>query len=340
MCFLVILFFIIKILNDIFSDSNLYDYREGKMQEIYSVVGFSTIITILIVILTLVIIKKGIKIVPQSEVYVVERFGKYFRTLNAGLSIIVPFLDKVQHKISILERQISQQKISVITKDNVEIELDATVFYRITEASSSVYRIRNVESAIETASISIVRSAGGKLDLDEMQSAREKLNTEIQTNLAEATHIWGVEVTRTEITDVKIDDVTKESQRVQLAAERERRALVAKSEGEKKQVQLKAEAELYQAEKQAEAIRITADAEAYAVTAKAKADATQTNLLAKAIADKGQPAINFEIMKRQVDGLAKIASAENAKTIIMPTDISKVIGSLETLYESLTTRSK
>ena len=95
------------------------------MQEIYSVVGFSTIITILIVILTLVIIKKGIKIVPQSEVYVVERFGKYFRTLNAGLSIIVPFLDKVQHKISILERQISQQKISVITKDNVEIELDA-----------------------------------------------------------------------------------------------------------------------------------------------------------------------------------------------------------------------
>ena len=308
------------------------------MENIFNILGLSSIITILIVILTLVIIKKGIKIVSQSDVYVVERFGKYFRTLNAGLSIIVPFLDNVKHKISILERQIAQNQISVITKDNVEIALDTTVFFRIVEASASVYRIKNVESAIETAAMSIVRSAGGKLDLDEMQSAREKLNMEIQTNLADAAKIWGVEVTRTEITDVKIDPTTKESQRVQLSAERERRALVAKSEGEKTQIQLRAEAELYEAKKRAEAIRITAEAEAFAVTTKAKADATQTNLLAKAIADKGQPAVNFEIMKRQVDGLAKIASSDNSKTIIMPTDISKVIGSLETLFVSLTNK--
>ena len=308
------------------------------MEYIFNYISLSSIITILIVILTLIIIKKGIKIVPQSDVYVIERFGKYFRTLDAGLSIIVPFLDRVQHKISILERQIAQNEISVITKDNVEIALDTTVFFRIVEASASVYRIRNVVSAIETSAISIVRSAGGKLDLDEMQSAREKLNMEIQTNLADAAKIWGVEVTRTEITDVQIDDETKKSQRVQLSAERERRALVAKSEGEKTQIQLRAEAELYEAKKRAEAIRITAEAEAFAVTTKAKADATQTNLLAKAIADKGQPAVNFEIMKRQVDGLAKIASSDNSKTIIMPTDISKVIGSLETLFVSLTNK--
>ena len=308
------------------------------MDNIFNILSLSSIITILVVILTLVIIKKGIKIVPQSDVYVIERFGKYFRTLDAGLSIIVPFLDRVQHKISILERQIAQNEISVITKDNVEIALDTTVFFRIVEASASVYRIRNVVSAIETSAISIVRSAGGKLDLDEMQSAREKLNMEIQTNLADAAKIWGVEVTRTEITDVQIDEETKKSQRVQLSAERERRALVAKSEGEKTQIQLRAEAELYEAKKRAEGIRITAEAEAFAVTTKAKADATQTNLLAKAIADKGQPAVNFEIMKRQVDGLAKIASSDNSKTIIMPTDISKVIGSLETLFVSLTNK--
>ena len=308
------------------------------MEYIFNYISLSSIITILIVILTLIIIKKGIKIVPQSDVYVIERFGKYFKTLDAGLSIIVPFLDRVQHKISILERQIAQNEISVITKDNVEIALDTTVFFRIVEASASVYRIRNVVSAIETSAISIVRSAGGKLDLDEMQSAREKLNMEIQTNLADAAKIWGVEVTRTEITDVQIDEETKKSQRVQLSAERERRALVAKSEGEKTQIQLRADAELYEAKKRAEAIRITAEAEAFAVTTKAKADATQTNLLAKAIADKGQPAVNFEIMKRQVDGLAKIASSDNSKTIIMPTDISKVIGSLETLFVSLTNK--
>ena len=308
------------------------------MEYIFNYISLSSIITILIVILTLIIIKKGIKIVPQSDVYVIERFGKYFKTLDAGLSIIVPFLDRVQHKISILERQIAQNEISVITKDNVEIALDTTVFFRIVEASASVYRIRNVVSAIETSAISIVRSAGGKLDLDEMQSAREKLNMEIQTNLADAAKIWGVEVTRTEITDVQIDEETKKSQRVQLSAERERRALVAKSEGEKTQIQLRADAELYEAKKRAEGIRITAEAEAFAVTTKAKADATQTNLLAKAIADKGQPAVNFEIMKRQVDGLAKIASSDNSKTIIMPTDISKVIGSLETLFVSLTNK--
>ena len=308
------------------------------MEYIFNYISLSSIITILIVILTLIIIKKGIKIVPQSDVYVIERFGKYFKTLDAGLSISVPFLDRVQHKISILERQIAQNEVSVITKDNVEIALDTTVFFRIVEASASVYRIRNVVSAIETSAISIVRSAGGKLDLDEMQSAREKLNMEIQTNLADAAKIWGVEVTRTEITDVQIDEETKKSQRVQLSAERERRALVAKSEGEKTQIQLRADAELYEAKKRAEAIRITAEAEAFAVTTKAKADATQTNLLAKAIADKGQPAVNYEIMKRQVDGLAKIASSDNSKTIIMPTDISKVIGSLETLFVSLTNK--
>ena len=303
-----------------------------------TIIGLNEIIIILIVIFTFVVIKKGIKIVPQSDVYVIERFGKYFRTLNAGLSIIVPFLDKVQHKVSVLEQQIAQKKISVITKDNVEIDLDTTVFFRVIEASSTVYRIKNVESAIQVAAISIVRSAGGKLDLDEMQSARERLNQEIQENLSEAANIWGVEVTRTEITDIQIDDRTKEAQRVQLSAEREKRALVAKSEGEKAQVKLRAEAELYEAEKKAEAIRITAEADAFAITTKAKADASQTTLLAKAISDKGQPAINFEIMKRQVDGLATIASSDNSKIIIMPTDISKVIGSLETLFESLSNK--
>ena len=309
------------------------------MDGLTNFITLSGFITILIVLLTIVIIKKGIKIVSQSEVYVVERFGKYYRTLNAGLSIIVPFLDNVKHKISILERQLDKKKISVITKDNVEIDLDTTVFYRIVEASASKYRIENVDSAIETAAISIVRSAGGKLDLDEIQSAREKLNLEIKTNLADAAKIWGVEVTRTEITNVGIDETLRSSMREQLDAERKRRALVTTSEGEKRKVELDADAQLYKAEKEAEAIRITAEADAYAVATKAKADATQTNLLAKAIADKGQPAVNFEIMKRQVDGLAKIASSDNSKTIIMPTDISKVIGSLETLYTSLTKKN-
>ena len=282
----------------------------------------------------------GLKIVPQSTEYVVERFGKYSRTLSAGLSIIVPYLDKIAHKISILERQLKEFTISVISRDNVEVKLETTVFYRITDASRSVYRIRNVESAINTAATSIVRSAAGRLELDELQSSRESMNEEISKNLKEAAEVWGVDITRTEITDIIVDEETKSSQRQQLNAERTRRATIAEAEGEKRSVELKAEAKLFEAQKEAEALKITADAEAYAVKVKAQADADQTKLLADAIAKNGQPAINFEIMKRQVDAIGELASSSSSKTLILPTDITGILGGIETLMQSITKKGE
>jgi regulator of protease activity HflC (stomatin/prohibitin superfamily) len=278
---------------------------------------------------------KGINVVPQSEEYVVERFGKYTRTLNAGLNFIVPFLDRVAHKVSILERQLPEFVISVITKDNVEVQLKATVFYRVREAARSVYRIQNVDRALDTESTSIVRSAGGRLDLDSLQSSRESMNQEIATNLQKKADEWGLDITSTAITDVVIDDQTKDAQRQQLNADRERRAAVARAEGLKTSVELASDAELYQAQKQAEAIRITADAEAYAIKAKAEADAEQTRVVAAAIADNGQPAINFEIAKRQVAALSEIASGENTKTIILPTNITETLGSISGLLATI-----
>ena len=268
------------------------------MDSISTSIGLTTVITLLIFLLAIVSIYKGIKVVPQSKVFIVERFGKFTRTLAAGLNFIVPFLDSVAHKISILERQLPEFRISVITKDNVEVQLEATVFYRLVDAAASVYRIQDIDAAIHTAATSIVRSAAGKLELDELQSSRESMNEEIATNLQEAATIWGIEITRTEITDVIIDDETKSAQRQQLNAERERRAAIARAEGDKRSVELSAEAKLYEAEKEAEAIRITADAEAYAIEVEAKANAEQTRLIAAAILDNGQPAINFEILKR------------------------------------------
>ena len=300
----------------------------------------NTIISLLIfgfIILTLYL---GIKIVPQSTEYVVERFGKYSRTLTAGLSIIVPYLDKIAHRVSILERQLREFTISVISRDNVEVKLETTVFYRITDASRSVYRIRNVESAINTAATSIVRSAAGRLELDELQSSRESMNEEISKNLKEATEVWGVDITRTEITDIIVDEETKSSQRQQLNAERTRRATIAEAEGEKRSVELKAEAKLFEAQKEAEAIKVTADAEAYAVQVKAQADADQTKLLADAIAKNGQPAVNFEIMKRQVEAIGELASSNSSKTLILPTDITGILGGLETLMHSMTKKGK
>lgn len=298
------------------------DYLPG------SVAGFLIVLIILTIYL-------AVKIVPQSQVYVIERFGKYTRTLTAGLSVIVPFLDRVGHRVSILERQLPEFIISVITRDNVEVRLETTVFYRVVDASRTVYRIQNVDNAIHTAASSIVRSAAGKLELDELQSSRESMNKEIATYLQEAAEIWGIDITRTEITDVIVDDQTKEAQRQQLNAERERRASIARAEGEKRSIELAADARLYEAQKASEAIRIEADAEAYAVRVKADADAEQTKVIAAAIAKNGQPAVNFEIMKRQVDALGTLASGQSTKTIIMPTDVTAVLGSVEGLMSIL-----
>ena len=295
----------------------------------------SVLIPLLIVFLAIIFVYKGVKVVPQSNVYVIERFGKYLKTLNAGLNLIVPFLDSIAHKLSILERQLPQFNISVITKDNVEVNLEATVFYRIVDASRSVYRIQDVDEALNTAATSIVRSAAGKLELDELQSSRESMNEEIAREMQNAAEVWGIEITRTEITDVVIDEQTKEAQRQQLNAERERRAAIAKAEGSKRSIELEAEAKFFQAQKEAEAIKVNADAEAYAVKVKAEADAEQTRVIASAIKDNGQPAINFEVMKRQVEALSEIASSNSTKALIMPTEITGVIGSLEVLLDNI-----
>ncbi len=301
-------------------------------------IDLASIVTVVIIVIALVTIFKGIRIVPQSEVHLVERFGKYRRTLNAGLNLIVPYVDKIRHRVSILERQLSEFSISVITKDNVEVILESTVFFRVTDAASSVYRIRNEELAIETAATSIVRSAAGKLDLDHLQSSRDSMNQEISQNLRDAAEVWGIEITRTEITDVKVDEQTKDAQRKQLNAERERRAVVAEAEGKKRAIELEAEAELYQAQKIAEAVKVQADADAYAIRIKAEAHAEQTRVIAAAIADNGQPAIDFEILKQQVQAISEMASSNNTKTLVVPSDVTKVLGSLEVVVDRLSDR--
>ena len=298
-------------------------------------VDLGVVLTLVFLGLAVLLAFKSVAIVPQSDEYVVERFGRYRATLAAGINLLVPFLDRVAHKIQILERQLDAFVISVITRDNVEIELETTVFFRVINASKSAYRINAVPLALSTTAESIIRSAAGKLELDEVQSSRQKMNEEILQNLREASEVWGLEITRSEITDVRVDEATKEAQRQQLNAERERRATVARAEGERQRVELQADGELYEAQKHADAIRLTADAEAYAVIKKAEADAEQTRVIAEAISQDGQPAIDFEILKRQVEAIGLLASSNNAKTIVLPSDVTKTIGGLAGLQEAL-----
>ena len=166
------------------------------------------------------------------------------------------------------------------------------------------------------------------------------MNAEIADTLSPSAKEWGIEITRTSITDVIIDEATKEAQRQQLNAERTRRATVAEAEGQKQAIQLKADAELYQAQKEAEAIKLEADAEAYAIEVKAKADAKQTELLAQAIAEKGKPAIDFEIAKRQDEAIGKLTASENTKTLILPSEISGIFGAAASFLETFEKKEK
>ena len=302
--------------------------------------NIGSITTLVIVALAILTLYRGIKVVPQSKVFVTERFGKYYRTLDAGLSIIIPYLDRVAHKVDVLERQLEAQNISVITKDNVEVDLETSVFYRVTNSSRSVYRISNIDQALSTETSSVVRSAAGKLELDELQSSRDQMNAEIAKSLTPSTEAWGIEITRTSITDVIVDESTKAAQRQQLNAERNRRATVAEAEGQKESIQLKADGDLYKAKKEAEGVKVAAEAEAYSIEIKAAADAKQTSLLAKAIEENGKPAVDFEIAKRQVEAIGQLSASQNAKTLILPSDISSIFSAVTALAEMLPKEKK
>jgi len=282
----------------------------------------------------------GTQVVPQSQEYVIERFGKYSRTLRAGLSFIVPFLDRVSFKVVIIERHLPEFTIRVITSDNVEAILSTAIFYRIIDSAKSRYRIDDVESALSTTTESVVRSCCGRLDLDSVQISRDHLNTEIADTLRKAAHVWGVEITRTEVTDVELDEQTRDAQRLQLNADRERRAVISKAEGHKKTVELEAEANLYKALKEAEAIKIKADADAYRIERNAEASAKQTELIASAIGqENGSHAVEREIRLTQANSLAALGQSENSKVLVIPSDITRSLGTLETVVESLRGRT-
>ncbi|PKQ14025.1 MAG: paraslipin [Alphaproteobacteria bacterium HGW-Alphaproteobacteria-1] len=275
----------------------------------------ANILWVLIAIFGLLIITRGLQIVPQSEQYVVERFGKLHKVLGPGINLIVPFLDRVAHRISILERQLPNASQDAITRDNVLVQVETSVFYRILQPEKTVYRIREVDGAIATTVAGIVRAEIGKMDLDEVQSNRSQLITTIKSLVEDAVDDWGIEVTRAEILDVNLDQATRAAMLQQLNAERARRAQVTEAEGTKRAVELQADAELYAAEQQAKARRIAADAEAYATT-----------VVAQAIAENGLAAAQYQVALKQVEALDAMARGSGNQTIVLPANAVEAFG--------------
>lgn len=273
------------------------------------------ILTLLLALFLIFCVFLAIRIVPQSEQHVVERFGRLKSVLGPGINFIVPFLDRVAHRVSILERQLPNASQDAITADNVLVQIDTSVFYRILEPEKTVYRIRDVDGAIATTVAGIVRAEIGKMELDEVQSNRSVLIATIKSHVEDAVDSWGIEVTRAEILDVNLDQATRDAMLQQLNAERERRAAVTRAEGQKRAVELQADGDLYAARQQAEARRVEADAEAYA-----------TGVVAEAIAKGGLEAVQYNIALEQVKGISQMASGQGTQTIVVPADAADAFG--------------
>ncbi|MDE0783010.1 MAG: SPFH domain-containing protein [Planktomarina sp.] len=270
---------------------------------------------LVLAVFLLVVIFTGVRIVPQSEKHVVERFGRLKSVLGPGINFIVPFLDRIRHKVSVLERQLPTNSQDAITSDNVLVKVDTSVFYRITEPAKTVYRIRDVDGAISTTVAGIVRAQIGQMELDEVQSNRSQLMDAIKTSIEVAVNDWGVEVTRAELLDVNLDQATREAMLQQLNAERARRAQVTEAEGTKRAVELNADAELYAAEQGAKARRVQADAEAYA-----------TGVVAAAIAKNGLEAAQYQVALKQVEALTALGGGEGKQTIVLPSNAMDAFG--------------
>jgi regulator of protease activity HflC (stomatin/prohibitin superfamily) len=265
------------------------------------------ILYLLLAVFIIVCIMAGVRIVPQSEKYVVERLGRLRAVLGPGINFIVPFLDRVRHKVSILERQLPSMSQDAITSDNVLVQVETSVFYRIIEPEKTVYRIRDVDGAISTTVAGIVRSEIGRMELDQVQANRSSLIEAVRTQVAQQVDDWGIEVTRAEILDVNLDQATREAMLQQLNAERARRAQVTEAEGRKRAVELQSDAELYAAEQDAKARRVLADAEAYA-----------TQVVAGAIAENGLAAAQYQVALKQVEALQKLGDGTGNQTVILP----------------------
>jgi regulator of protease activity HflC (stomatin/prohibitin superfamily) len=257
----------------------------------------------------------AVRIVPQSEKYVVERFGRLHAVLTPGFNFIVPFLDRVAHRVSILERQLPTAGQDAITSDNVLVRVETSVFYRILQPEKTVYRIRDVDGAISTTVAGIVRAEIGKMELDQVQSNRAQLIATIKESVADAVDNWGIEVTRAEILDVDLDQATRDAMLQQLNAERERRAVVTRAEGQKRAVELQAEGELYAAQQAALARRVEAEAEAFA-----------TAVVAEAIRDHGIESAQYQVALKQVEALNALGQGEGKQTIVIPAQALEAFG--------------
>jgi len=289
----------------------------------------------LLVVLALVVVLSTIKIVPQGREFTVERFGRYVRTLRPGINILTPLVETVRARINMMEQVLDVPRQEVITKDNVTVQVDAIVFIQVMDAASAAYRVTNLDYAITQLSMTNLRTVVGNMELDEVLSQRDQINSRLLAVIDEATSPWGVKVARIEIKDLlPPPDITNAMAR-QMKAERERRAVITEADGEKQAAIARAEGAKQAAILEAEGRREAAFRDSEARERSAEAEAEATRMVSEAIAKGDVNAINYFIAQRYVDAFAKLAESPQQKTVIVPAEMSSMIGSISGISELL-----
>ncbi len=313
----------------------------------------------IIALIVIIFVLSGIRIIPQSETKVVERLGKYDRTLPSGVNIIWPIIDKPRRiyrrhayrditgyetvrvsltdTIDLREQLIDFPQQTVITKDNVMTSINALIYYQIVDPVKSVYEIENLPNAIEKLTQTTLRNVIGELEFDETLTSRDTINAKLRDVLDDATNKWGVKVNRVELQDITPPDSVKDAMEQQMQAEREKRAKVLRAQGEKEAKVLQSEGEKEaqinkaEAEKQTQILRAQGDAEAK--LARANAEAAAIAKIAAAIQDSQMSPANYMLAEKYIETLREMASGKDNKTVYMPYDASSILGSIGCIKE-------
>jgi regulator of protease activity HflC (stomatin/prohibitin superfamily) len=288
-----------------------------------------------LVFLALIILAKSIKVVPQKQVKLIERLGKFHKKAEAGLNIILPFVDSVRETIDLREQITQIEPQPTITRDNVTMEVDAVIYYVIADPVRATYEVQNLKWGIEQLTLSGLRNVIGALDLDHTLTSRDTINTQLRAALDAATQQWGVKVMRVELKNIDPPQEIKLTMEKQMTAERARRATVTQAEGEKASAILRAEgqkqSQIVSAEGQKESAILAADGQATARLRVATAEAQAIEVVSRAIGATGNPA-QYLIAQRYLESLTQIAAGAQ-KIVFLPFEAAGVMGSLGSMKE-------